>query len=170
MKIFALLLPILFLFTFLFAVVKKVPVYDSFTKGAKKALPLLCSLFPYLFAVILLSKIMQASGLEDKLVDLLSPLFERVGVPKELTSLVLIKPLSGSGATAVLTQIVETYGVDCYISRAACVLYGSTETVFYIGAVYFSQSKKKNLTGALCIATLVYILSVLFACLICRFL
>ncbi len=170
MKLFALVIPAVFLITFLVATVKKVRVYDAFVDGAKGAIPLLTSLFPYILAVMTLSKIFEISGLEEKTVKLLAPVFESAGVPKELARLVLIKPLSGSGATAVLTEIVEKYGVDSYIARSACILYGSTETVFYIGAVYFAGAKKKKLTGALVISLIVYAFSVAFGCFLCRFL
>ncbi len=170
MRIFMLLIPLIFLASFLYAAIKKVRVYDAFCDGAKRAIPLLVSLFPYIFSVMLLSKIFEVSGLEEKTVNLIAPLFESVGIPKELSPLVLIKPLSGSGATAVLTEIVEKYGVDSYISRAACILYGSTDTVFYIGAVYFVNAKPKKMTGALIIALTVYLFSVVFGCLICRIL
>lgn len=170
MRFFALVIPLIFLSSFIYAAVKKIHVYDVFCDGAKGAIPLLVSLFPYLLSVIVLSKLFQASGLEEKTVEWIAPLFESAGVPKELSRLVLIKPLSGSGATAILTEIVETYGVDSYISRCACILYGSTDTVFYIGAVYFVNAKPKKLTGALIIALFVYLFSVLFGCFICRFL
>lgn len=170
MRIFALVIPLIFLASFLFAAIKKIHVYDVFCDGVKGAIPLLVSLFPYILSVMVLSKIFEVSGLEEKTIRLIAPLFESVGVPKELSELVLIKPLSGSGATAVLTNIVEEYGVDSYISRCACILYGSTDTVFYIGAVYFASAKPKKLTGALVIALAVYLFSVVFGCLICRIL
>ena len=76
MRIFvALLIPLLFLGSFLYAFVKKVPVYDAFTKGASKAIPLICSLFPFLAAVTILTRLLSASGVEDYLLKLLSPAF-----------------------------------------------------------------------------------------------
>ena len=170
MRVFILIIPLIFLTSFVFAAIKKVHVYDVFCDGAKRAIPLLVSLFPYIFSVMLLSKIFEVSGLEEKTVNFIAPLFESVGIPKELSPLVLIKPLSGSGATAILTEIVEKYGVDSYVARSACILYGSTDTVFYIGAVYFVNAKPKKLTGALFIALAVYLFSVVFGCLICRIL
>ena len=168
MRIFASIIPLIFLLSFAFDAVKKVKVYDSFTEGVKGAIPLVCSIFPYIAAVMMLAKVFEASGLEDRLVTLLSPLFHRLGLPTEIAELVLIKPLSGSGSTAVLADIVTQYGVDSYIGRCACVVYGASETVFYIGAVYFADRKKKRLTAALVISLFVYFLSVVFCCLLCR--
>ena len=166
--ILALIIPSIFLFSFLFAVIKKVRVYDSFTEGMKSVLPLITSIFPYIAAVTMLSKLLEASGLGDKLAEWISPVFAFTGIPKEIGSLVLIKPLSGSGSLAVLSEILEKYGVDSYPARCACVAYGAADTVFYIGAVYFAGLQRKKLTAALWIALSSYLLSVVFCCFLCR--
>ena len=165
---FTLLIPLIFLFSFGFALVRKVKIYDSFTEGVKNAVPLILSVFPYVAAVTMLSKLFEVSGLEATLTSWLSPFFDSVGIPGEIAPLALIKPLSGSGSIAVLTQILERYGVDSYAARCACVLYGSSETVFYIGAVYFAGIKRKKLTTALFISLFSYFLSILLSCLLCR--
>ncbi len=165
---FTLLIPLIFLFSFGFALFRKVKIYDSFTEGVKNAVPLIVSVFPYVAAVTMLSKLFEVSGLEATLTSVISPLFDSVGIPGEIAPLALIKPLSGSGSIAVLTQILERYGVDSYAARCACVLYGSSETVFYIGAVYFAGIKRKKLTAALCISLFAYFLSILLSCFLCR--
>ena len=167
-KFLALLFPLLFLFSFLFAATRKVKVYDSFTEGIKGAIPLILSVFPYIAAVTMLSQLFEVSGLEDTLTSWISPLFRFTGVPEEIAPLVLIKPLSGSGSIAVLTQILERYGVDSYAARCACVLYGSSETVFYIGAVYFAGIKRKRFTTALLISLISYLASIVLCCFLCR--
>lgn len=165
---FALLIPAIFFLSFLFALYKKVRVFDSFTEGVKGAIPLVLSIFPYIAGVTMLSKLMEVSGLGDKLLSLISPLLRLLGIPQEISPLLLIKPLSGSGSIAVLSEILERYGVDSYVARCACVAYGSSETVFYVGAVYFAGIKRKKLTAALLIALFSYFLSVIVACLLCR--
>lgn len=170
MKIFALVIPTLFVLSFLVAARKKVRIYDAFTEGIKNAVPLILSVFPYIAGVLMLSEIFYASGLEEKTIRLVAPLFRFVGVPEELAELVFIKPLSGAGATAVLSSVVETHGVDSYIARCACVLYGSADTVFYIGAVYFAGRKEKRLTTALILSLVSYFAAVPVGCLLCRFL
>ena len=167
-KFFALLVPLIFFASFLFALFKKVRVYDSFTDGIKGVIPLILSLFPYLAAVVMLSKLLETSGLGTKIGQWLSPVFSLTGIPQEISPLLLMKPLSGSGAIAVLSEILETYGVDSYAGRCACVAYGSSETIFYIGAVYFSGLKRKSLNGALLIAVLSYLASVVLCCFLCR--
>ncbi len=166
---FPLIIPLVFLFSFTFALFRRVRVYDSFTEGVKGALPLILSIFPYIAAVTMLSKLLEVSGLWNSLADWLSPLFSFVGVPTELAPLVLIKPLSGSGSIAVLTEILDAQGVDSYIGRCACVVYGSSETIFYIGAVYFAGLKRKKLNAAVVIALVSFLASVIFACFLCKF-
>ena len=134
----ALIIPILFLFIFLFASFKKVKPYETFTEGAKSAVPLAISIFPYLVSIFVLTELFEISGLSNLFTNILSPVFRLVGIPKELTKLVLIKPFSGSGSLALLSDIYTTYGVDSYLARAASVIYGSSETVFYIASVYFA--------------------------------
>ncbi len=168
-KLLPLIIPIVFLLTFFYATVKKVRVYDSFTEGMKKAIPLILSIFPYIAAVTMLYKLLEVSGVSGRIATWLSPVFSALGVPEELAPLLFVKPLSGSGAIAVLTEILDANGIDGYIGRCACVIYGSSETVFYIGAVYFAGLKRKRLTAAIVIALISYLLSVIFACFLCKF-
>lgn len=166
--ILVLIIPTIFLLSFVFAIFKKVRVYDSFTDGVKNVLPLILSIFPYIAAVTMLSKLLEVSGLGEKLADWLSPMFAFTGIPKEIGSLVLMKPLSGSGSLAVLSEILEKYGVDSYPARCACVAYGAADTVFYIGAVYFAGLKRKKLNAALWISLISYLAAVVFCCFLCR--
>ena len=166
----ALIIPLIFLLSFAFAAWKKVKIYDSFTEGVKGAVPLILSIFPYIVGVMMLCKLLEASGLERHLTKWISPLFTFTGVPEEIAPLVLMKPLSGSGSVAVLTQILEKYGVDSFVGRCACVSYGTSDTTFYIGAIYFASVKRKKLTTALFIALTSYLLSIVFACFLCHIL
>ena len=104
------------------------------------------------------------------LCDFLSPFFSALGIPAELTKLLLVKPFSGSGATALLSEILQTNPPDGYVARCAAVCYGSSETVFYIGAVYFAKTKNNKLTAATLISLFASFVSAVFACFLCRFL
>ncbi len=168
MKFLALVIPLLFIALFLFALVKKVKLYDCFTDGVKEAVPLVLSLFPYLAAVLMLSELFSRSGFSDMLTSFLSPAFRALGIPAEISPLVLMKPFSGSGSTALLSDILANHGADSYIGRCACVCYGSSETVFYISAVYFANVKKKKLLKPVLIALFANCLTVVFGCLLCR--
>ncbi len=161
------LIPALFLVIFILAMIKKVKPYDAFTLGAKSAVPLAVSIFPYLVSIFVLTELFEISGLSDIFSNLLSPVFGFLGIPKELTKLVLIKPFSGSGSLALLSEIFTTYGVDSYLARCACVIYGSSETVFYIAAVYFAGAKTKKLLVPIIISLIASFCSCIFACFIC---
>ena len=168
MKYFALVVPLLFIALFLYALIKKVKLYDSFTSGVKEALPLVMTLFPYLAAILMLSELFERSGLSGAVTQALSPVFGFLGIPTEISKLVLLKPFSGSGSTALLSEILSVHGADSYIARCACVAYGSSETVFYISAVYFAGVKKKKLAKPIVISLLANFASVILGCFLCR--
>ena len=170
MKYVALVIPLLFLALFVFALVRKIKLYDAFTEGIKEAFPLVLSLFPYLAAVLILSELFERSGLSGMLTGALAPVFRLVGIPPEIGKLVLMKPFSGSGSTALLSEILKTYGADSYISRCACACYGSSETVFYISAVYFAGVRRKKLFKPVVIALVANFAGMVVACLLCRIL
>ncbi len=169
MKWFALVVPALFLAVFVFAAIKKVKLYDCFTDGIKEAAPLVLSLFPYLAAILMLSELFERSGLSALVTGWLSPAFSFLGIPPEIGKLVLMKPFSGSGSTALLSEILHTHGADSYIGRCASCAYGSSETVFYISAVYFAGTKKRLLTPV-AVSLVANFIGVLCACVFCRFL
>ena len=168
--VLAIIVPLLFLLSFAFALFRKVRIYDSFTNGVKNAIPLVTSIFPYIVSVTMLTKLLEVSGLEKQLSSILAPLFSFTGIPNEIAPLILVKPLSGNGAIAVLSEMLERFGVDSFAGRCACVVYGSSETIFYIGAVYFAGLKRKKLSLAIAIALLSYLLSVILGCFLCRIL
>lgn len=161
-------IPVIFIIVFGFAVIKKVKIYDEFTNGVKEAVNFTVSLIPCLAAIFMMCAVFEKSGLSDRLTQLLSPVFGALGIPRELTKLVLIKPFSGSGSLAYLNEIITKYGADSYISRCACVCFGSSETVFYISAVYFAGLKVKNLALPIAIVLISTLISTIIACLLCR--
>lgn len=163
-------IPILFLLIFLFAIIKKVKPYEAFTNGAKSAIPFAVSVFPYLVSIFVLTELFEISGLSNLISSLISPFFSFLGIPKELTKLILIKPFSGNGSLAVLSEIYKTHGVDSYLSRCASVIYGSSETVFYVATVYFAGAKTKKLAVPIIISLIASFISCVFACFICKIL
>lgn len=165
----ALLIPFIFIAVILFALFKKVKIYDAFSEGVGEAVNFTLSLIPCLAAIFMMCELFEASGLSDRLSDFMSPLFGALGIPAELSKLVLIKPFSGSGSLAYLTDVIERYGADSYIARCACVCYGSSETVFYISAVYFAKTKRKNLAMPIACVLFGIFFSTCLACLLCKF-
>ena len=166
--IIGLVIPLIFIYSFIYALKKRVKIYDSFTRGVQNAPPLVLSLFPYIAAVTMLTELLSVSGAGVAIEAFLAPLCSWLGIPKEITPLLCIKPLSGSGSIAVLSNILSAYGVDSYIARCACVAYGASDTVFYIGAVYFAGIKRKKLPTAIALALLSYFCAVTLGCFLCR--
>ena len=163
------LIPLFFILIFIFAFIKKVKPYDTFTEGVKSAVPFAVSIFPYLVSIFVLTELFELSGLSSLVADFLAPVFGFLGIPKELTKLVLIKPFSGSGSLATLSEIFKQYGAENYLARCACVIYGSSETVFYVASVYFANAKTKNLIKPILISLFASFCSCVFACFICKF-
>jgi spore maturation protein B len=129
-------IPAFILFAVLYGVIKKVRVYDSFVAGARDGIEVMVKIFPYLVAIFVAVKAFQASGAFDLLQLALSGSFTALGIPAEVLSVAFIKPLSGSAATAVFTDIVRTTGPDSLASRISAVIIGSAETTFFVLAVY----------------------------------
>ena len=126
------------------------------------------SVFPSLLALICAVELMNESGLCDYLSYVLSPLFSFLNVPKELSSLAIIRPISGSGSTAVLQSLMEKYSPDSFIGRCASIISASTETTFYTIAVYFGTTKVTKMRHTVFCALLADISCVVIGCFVCR--
>ena len=167
MRLVIWILPILFIGVLVYASFKRVKVYESFAGGVAKVFPLLKGLFPYIASMLILAEIFEVSGLAGLLSEWLSPVFAFLGIPKEITSLVLIKPFSGSGTLSILTEIYKTYGIDSYIANCASVVYATGETIFYMSAIYFASSKQKIVLPVV-IALISNFVAIVIGCLFCR--
>lgn len=164
----AYIVPIFIVLVLLYASYKNLNTYNIFVKGAKGAIDLVVSIFPYIVAIMISVALMRISGLTDLITKWLSPVFLALGIPPEVSELVLLRPFTGSGSFALLNDIFATYGADSYISRCACVIMGSSETVFYVATVYFSQTKVKKLLYAIPCALLASLVAAIVSCLLCR--
>ena len=162
------LLPVFILFTFVYAKVKQVNVYNSFINGAKQSVPLVISILPFLATIMIMVEFIKISGLASLIANLMSPLFNFIGIPKELAELVLLKPFSGNGSLAILNDIYTNYGVDSYIGRSASVMVGSCDTVFYVTTLYCSQTSVKKLSYAIPVALIATLFGAVVSCLFCK--
>ena len=160
--------PILLVAVLVYGLVKRVNVYDSFVLGAKKSFDLSISIFPYLAAMFIMVNALAASGLDRYVTDFLAPPFALLGVPKQVVKLILLRPFSGSGSLAILTDVYNAYGVDSYVGRCASVIMGSSETVFYVASVYFAGTRVRKTGLAIPIALFCNLLGSVLACLLCR--
>lgn len=160
--------PIILILVLAYGLVKRVNVYDGFISGAKKSFDLSVSVFPYLAAMFIMVNALRASGLDAVIIKYLAPPFELLGVPKQVVQLLLLRPFSGSGSLAVLSDVYAQYGVDTYVGRCASVIMGSSETVFYVASVYFAETKVKRTGFAIPIALFCNLVGGVAACLLCR--
>jgi len=118
---------------------KKVPVYEVFVVGAKDGFTIAVRIIPYLVAILVAVGMFRASGALDLLLEFLAPALNFIGFPPENLPLALMRPLSGSGSLGLLTDLVNTHGVDSLTAKIGATMYGSSETTFYVLAVYFGS-------------------------------
>ena len=119
--------------------VRRVDNYDAFTRGAMDGLRVCVRVLPYMAAMLIAVNLLRASGLLDVLVHLLSPLSRAIGLPPEALPVAVIRPFSGSAALAILAETLTTYGPDSPIGWAACIIMGSSETLFYTASLYYGS-------------------------------
>ena len=165
----AYIIPCLFLIVLLASFIKRKEPYGGFIDGAKQAVDLTINVFPYLLAVMVAVEAFRVSGASAYLANALAPVMNAVGLPKELAELMFLRPVSGAGSLAILDGIYTTYGADSYIGRCASVIYGSSETVFYISTIYFSQSHVRKLRYAIPVALVATYTGCIVGCYLLRF-
>jgi spore maturation protein B len=139
-----LLIPLILIGVAVFGLWKKQNVYECLLEGGMDGLRLLLSIIPALVVLLTGVHMLRASGAMEILSDVLSPLFSFFGIPPETAMLVLVRPISGSAALAVGSELMAQYGVNSQIGRTAAVMLGSTETTFYTIAVYFGAAGIKK--------------------------
>lgn len=122
-----------------FGFVKKVGVFDCFLEGAKSGLITAYNIAPALIGLIVAVSMLKSSGALDLLCKAITPLADLLGFPPEIVPMALLRPVSGSGSTALLTQLLNDHGPDSTIGRIASVMAGSTETTFYAITIYFGS-------------------------------
>lgn len=162
------IIPSLIILLILYSVIKKNNTYNSFVVGAKSSFDLVLTSFPYIATIFIAVEIFNVSGLSYLFADLVAPVFEFMGIPKELSQLVILKNFTGCGSLALLENIFTTYGVDSYLARAGCVIAGSSEAIFYVTAVYFSKTKVTKFRYAVIVGLLANLIGAVVGCLLCR--
>ena len=140
MSLSSLVVPILLAAVAAFGLGRRVDIYGALTHGAEEGLTVLLRIVPALVGLLTAVSMFRASGAMEWLSGLLAPVLGWLGIPSETAPLLLIRPISGSGALAVATDLMRTHGPDSYIGRVAAVMLGSTETTFYTIAVYFGSA------------------------------
>src|SRR5699024_8992892 len=145
----AYIIPCFILVVLLVASLKKIHTYELFVEGGKEGIQMAFSLLPYLLGMIVSISILRSSGALDAFIHLIAPLLAWFGIPPEIVPLALIRPISGTAALGMTTELTQHYGPDSFIGRLAATMQGSTDTTLYILTIYFGAVGIKKMRYAL---------------------
>lgn len=147
----------------LYGLYKRVPVYEAFVEGAKEGFGVAVRIIPYLVAILFAIGMFRASGAMDFLVGVLNPVLSLVGFPGEVLPMAIVRPLTGSGSAGLVADMIQQYGEDSLFVKMAATMFGSTETTFYVVAVYFGAINIKKTRHAVPAGLTADIAAMLFA-------
>ncbi|OQY46498.1 MAG: spore maturation protein [Desulfobacteraceae bacterium 4572_87] len=155
-----------------FGVFRKVPIYEVFVEGAKEGFQVAIRIIPYLVAILVAVGMLRASGAMDQMINLLGAWTDKIGMPADALPMAILRPLSGSGAYGVMASIINDPGIgpDSYTGYLVSTLQGSTETTFYVLAVYFGAVQIKRIRHALMAALTADVAGIMAAIAVCSFL
>jgi spore maturation protein SpmA len=142
-------IPLLIVVFLGFGLIKKVKVYEQFVEGAKEGFTIAVKIIPYLVAMLVAIGIFRAGGAMDWLIKILKPITDLIGMPAEALPMALMRPLSGSGSLGIMSEIISVHGPDSFLGIMVSTFYGSTETTFYVLALYFGAVNIKRTRHAL---------------------
>lgn len=160
------IIPLIILIIIIYGVKKKVNIYDVFIEGAKESIELAINLFPSMLAMILGVNIFLKSGFIDAFFDKLSGIFMFFKIPYQILPMMIMRPISGSSALAILTNIFQTYGPDSLLGVLGSILQGSTDTTFYILTIYFGTVGVKKIKYALTAGVIADIICIIISIII----
>ena len=154
----------------LIAALKGVKIYDTFIDGAKSGLQVTFNITPHLIGMLVGIGMFRAAGGFDWLGNLLSPAFIWLGFPQEILPLAMMRPFSGGGSNGLLVELIDTYGADSLIAKTGATLMGSTETTFYVIAVYFGSIGIRKTRYAVPVGLIADLVGITAAVYVCRWL
>jgi spore maturation protein SpmA len=163
-------IPLLILLFVGYGLIKRVKVYESFVEGAKEGFNIAVKIIPYLVAMLIAIGIFRAGGAMDWLIYILKPVTNLIGMPAEALPMALMRPLSGSGSLGLMTDIMKVHGPDSFIGILVSTIQGSTETTFYVLAVYFGAVNIKSTRHAVPVGLIADVAGILGALFIVRLL
>jgi len=161
-------IPVFLLGIPVYGALKRIKVYESFVEGAKGGFQMAIRIIPYLVAILVAVGMLRGAGALDLLAQWLDPVFRRIGFPAEILPLAIMRPLSGSGSLGIVTELIKAHGPDSFIARLAASAYGSTETTFYVLAIYFGAVGIKKARHAVISGLTADIVSLVTAIVACR--
>lgn len=162
------IVPIIVISITAYGIFKGVKVYECFVEGAKEGLAICVRIFPYLLAMLVAVGVFRESGALDYFIHIIKPFVKFIGLPPEVVPLILIKPLSGSGALGIFAEILNKFGADSYIGRVSSIIMGSTETIFYTLTVYFGAVGIKKIRHTLWAAVMADLVAIIMAVTLAR--
>lgn len=148
--------------------VRGVKVYEAFVEGAKEGFDVAVRIIPFLVAILVAIGMFRGAGAMDLLTAALAPALNALSFPPELFPLAVLRSLTGSGSLAMMTDIVQTAGPDSLLGKTAATMYGSTETTFYVLAVYFGAVGIRRTRHAVPAALIADLVAVVAAVVVCR--
>ncbi len=160
------ILPLLIFIIMTVAIIKKVPVYEAFTEGAKDGLKVSVNIFPYLIAIIVSITMLRASGALEAFGLFLKPLLDCFKLPTDIIPVIFVRPLSGSAALGLFAEIAKN-DVSSYATKLAAIMVGSSETTFYVLAVYFGSVGISKYRYALWVGILADIIAAIMSIIVC---
>ena len=163
-------IPLLIVVFIGYGAIKKVKVYESFVEGAKEGFNIAIKIIPYLVAMLIAIGIFRAGGGMDWLIFILQPITNLIGMPAEALPMALMRPLSGSGSLGIMSENLAVYGPDSFLGILVSTFYGSTETTFYVLALYFGAVNIKNTRHALPVGLIADVAGILGALFIVKLL
>lgn len=161
-------LPFIIILILTMGLIKKVPIYEVFTDGAKDGFKVAVNIIPYLVAIIVGISMFRASGAIEFIGQSLSPVLSALNVPTDTLPIMIVRSLSGSAALGVFSDVANNLGPDSYATKLSAVMVGSSETTFYVLAVYFGAVGISKLRYALLIGLLADFIGIVAAILVCR--
>ncbi len=161
------LIPLIILYIIVYGRYKKIDIYDSFIKGAIDGLKSAWSIAPYIIGIFLAIGIFKTGKGIEMLEFLFKPIAQLLSIPKELIGLIIVKPLSGSGALGMYTELAQRVGVDSLIEKMGSTMVGASETIFYTMAIYYGSLKIKNTRHTLTCAMICHIAGVIASVFVC---
>ena len=157
------LIPAIILVVLLWGVIKKIPVYETFIDGAKDGLKVSVDILPYLIAIIVAVSMLRASGFFEIAQQLLSGILDWLKIPVDVLPVMFVRSLSGSAVLGLFSEIANNFGPDSYVTKLAAIMVGSSETTFYVLAVYFGSVGIKKFRHALLAGILADIIGIIAA-------
>lgn len=164
------ILPVIVVTVLCFAVCKKVPAYENFVDGAKEGFWVAVKIIPYLVAIIVAVSMFRASGAIDSIALWLKTPLDALKIPVDTLPLMITRSLSGSASLGIFSDILNANGADSYATKLSAVIVGSSETTFYVLAVYFGAIGIKKFRHALLVGVLADFIGIVCAVVICRWL